>query len=142
MAAEGGPIRQLQVQTRALSRSEPDWRRILERHPVPRTARLAQSQSWGSLDRTSFNSIWRRVSIQVSVRHAHQERCSVSARQTVHDHAVPMPQSAGNDAKDLAQSRSRRQRAAAHLAESLHSWLLVPGPKPRPAVPAQVGRRG
>ena len=80
------------------------WRGIR----VPRTARLAQSHSRGSLDRASLNSIWRRVSIQVSVasskaprssvRHTCQERCSVTACHTAHDHAVPMPQSAGNDA--------------------------------------------
>ena len=39
-------------------------------------------------------------------RDAHQERCSVSAH-TVHDHAVPMPQSAGNDAKDHRPSRGQ-----------------------------------
>ena len=54
------------------------WRGIR----VPRTARLAQSQSWGSLDRTSFNSIWRRVSIQVSVAASEVPRSSASVTHT------------------------------------------------------------
>ena len=53
------------------------WRGIR----VPRTARLAQ-QSWGSLDRTSFNSIWRRVSIQVSVAASEVPRSSARVTQT------------------------------------------------------------
>ena len=97
---------------RALSRREPDRRRILEGHPGSTDGSIGPVPKLGSLDRTSFNSIWRRVSIQVSVAASevprssasvtHQERCSVSACHTAHDHAVPMPQSAGNDAKDLA----------------------------------------
>ena len=54
------------------------WRGIR----VPRTARLAQSQSWGSLDRTSFNSIWRRVSTQVSVAASEVPRSSASVTHT------------------------------------------------------------
>ena len=50
------------------------WRGIR----VPRTARLAQSQSWGSLDRTSFNS----VSIQVSVAASEVPRSSASVTHT------------------------------------------------------------
>ena len=161
MATKGGPIRQLQVQVRALSRREPDRRRRGIR--VPRTARLAQSQSWGSLDRTSFNSIWRRVSIQVSVAASEVPRSSARVTHTksaalcrpaiqctttqspCHKVRAMMP-------KTSPQSRSSRTlRAAAPLAKSLHSWLPAPGPRLRPArppahkggaVPAQVGRRG
>ena len=113
MAAEGGPIRQLQVQMRALSRSEPDWCRILEGHPGSTDGSIGPVPKLG-VSRPNLVQLnlapgqhpglsgCQRSAPKQCERHAHQERCSVSARHTVHDHAVPMPQSAGNDAKDLA----------------------------------------
>ena len=117
MATKGGPIRQLQVQVRALSRREPDRRRILEGHPgstdgsigpVPKLGvsrpnlvqlNLAPGQHPGLV---AASGGCQRSAPKQCEGHAHQERCSVSACHTAHDHAVPMPQSAGNDAKDLA----------------------------------------
>ena len=113
MAAKGGPIRQLQVQMRALSRSEPDRRRILEGHPGSTDGSIGPVPKLG-VSRPNLVQLnlapgqhpglggCQRSAPKQCERHAHQERCSVSACHTVHDHAVPMPQSAGNDAKDLA----------------------------------------
>ena len=108
----------LQVQMRALSRSEPDWRRILEGHPGSTDGSIGPVPKLG-VSRPNLVQLnlapgqhpglsgCQRSAPKQCERHAHQERCSVSARHTVHD-AVPMPQSAGNDAKTSKETTSSR----------------------------------
>ena len=75
----GGSIRQLQIQVRSLSRGEPDWSRVLDGYTGSTDSSIGPVPQQGSLDRTSFNSIWRRVSIQVSVSSREAPRSSASA---------------------------------------------------------------
>ena len=111
MAAEGGPIRQLQVQMRALTRLAQDTGGASGFHgrldwPSPKVGGLStEPRSTQSGAGSASRSQWLPAKCpkpKQRERHAHQKCCSVSARHTVHDHAVPIPQSAGNDAKDLA----------------------------------------
>ena len=97
MATKGGPIRQLQVQARALSRREPDRRRILEGHPDSTDGSIGPVPKLG-VSPPNLDSIWRRVSIQVSVAASEVPRSSASVTHTK-SAALCRP---GNDTKDLA----------------------------------------
>ena len=65
----------------------------------------------------------------------------MAACHTVHDHAVPMPQGVGDEAKDLAPIAGQVIKAPhGNMAGSLPAWIPV---TPRPARPlARRGRPG
>ena len=82
MATKGGPIRQLQVQVRALSRREPDRRRILERHPGSTDGSIGPVPKLGVSRPNLVQLNPAPVSIQVSVAASEVPRSSARVTHT------------------------------------------------------------
>ena len=155
MATKGGPIRQLQVQVRALSRREPDRQDTGEASgfhgrldwPSPKVGGLStEPRSTQSGAGSASRSRWLPAKCPEAVRDSRTPRALL---------CVGLPYSARprspHATKTSPQSRAKSSGLLKPLAKSLHSWLPVPGPRLRPArppahkggaVPAQVGRRG